>query len=299
MIAAQNRHAVVVSDPSALADFLRGRRQALQPADVGLPDSGRRRTPGLRREEVATLAGVSIDYLVRLEQGRDVHPSASVLAALAQALRLSEEERSHLAQLALRDQNSELCPTASPLRHDVAPTVRQILDNLAPTPAFAAGPANDVLAWNQAWEEIVTPLGMLDGDEPNLARWVFADPSARTVLPDWSIAADEQVSRLRAAELQWGADEHFMALFDELHQVPEFATRWSAHTVSETRRGVLRVVHPTAGELRVAYDVLVLPDGDQRLITWLPADEATAASLRGLLAGAAPASPAHLRVVGS
>jgi transcriptional regulator with XRE-family HTH domain len=300
MIAARSRQTGGVSDPSDLADFLRARREALQPADVGLPDSGRRRTPGLRREEVATLAGVSIDYLVRLEQGRDVHPSAGVLAALAQALRLSDDERSHLAKLGLRGQNSELCPTASPLRHDVAPTVRQILESLGPTPAFVAGPANDILAWNQAWEQVVAPFGMLDGQEPNTARFVFADPRARTVFPDWSIAADDQVSRLRTAELEWGGDDHFIALLDELRQEPEFAARWLAHTVSETRRGVTRLRHPKAGDLRIAFDVLALPDdGDQRLITWLPADEATAATLQVLLAGSAPASPARLRVVGS
>jgi len=289
-----------VSEPSDLADFLRARREALQPADVGLPDSGRRRTPGLRREEVATLAGVSIDYLVRLEQGRDVHPSASVLAALAQALRLSEDERSHMAKLGLRGQNSALCPAASPLRHEVAPTVRQILESLGPTPAFVAGPANDVLAWNKAWEQVVSPLGMLDGQEPNVACYVFVDSRARTVFADWSVAADEQVSRLRTAELQWGGDDHFMALLAELQQQPEFAARWLAHTVSEAGRGVMRLCHPDAGDLRLAYDVLALPDdGGQRLITWQPADDATAASLRVLLAGTAPASPAQLRVVGS
>jgi transcriptional regulator with XRE-family HTH domain len=300
MIAAGNRHAGGVSDRSDLADFLRARREALKPEDVGLPDSGRRRTPGLRREEVATLAGVSIDYLVRLEQGRDVNPSAGVIAALAQALRLSEDERAHLATLALREQNSELCPSASPLRHDVAPTVRRLLESLDPTAAFVAGPANDVLAWNQAWHQIVTPLGMLDGPEPNLARYVFTNPKARAVFPDWSVMADEQVSRLRAAELRWGGDEHFVALLDDLRQEPEFATRWLAHTITETRRGVTRLRHPDAGDLRVAYEVLTLADdSDQRLITWLPVDEATDAAINGLLAGSVPASPAQLRIVGS
>jgi transcriptional regulator with XRE-family HTH domain len=300
MIAPRSGQTGGVSDPSDLADFLRARREALQPADVGLPDSGRRRTPGLRREEVATLAGVSIDYLVRLEQGRDVHPSAGVLAALAQALRLSDDERSHLAKLGLRGQNSELCPTASPLRHDVAPTVRQILESLGPTPAFVAGPANDILAWNQAWEQVVAPFGMLDGQEPNTARFVFADPRARTVFPDWSVAADDQVSRLRTAELEWGGDDHFIALLDELRQDSEFATRWLAHAVSEPHRGVMRLRHPDAGDMRLAYDVLALPDdGEQRLVTWLPADEATGAALQVLLADTPPASPAQLRVVGS
>jgi transcriptional regulator with XRE-family HTH domain len=289
-----------VSEPSDLADFLRARREALQPADVGLPDSGRRRTPGLRREEVATLAGVSIDYLIRLEQGRDLHPSAGVLAALARALRLSEDERTHLAKLALSGQNKELCPAAIPLQREVAPSVRKILESLGTTAAFVVDPTNDVLAWNEAWQKVVTPIGLLDGREPNFARYVFANPKARAVLPDWSVAADEQVSRLRAAELRWGGDEHFIALLDELRQDSEFATRWLAHAVSEPHRGVMRLRHPDAGDMRLAYDVLALPDdGEQRLVTWLPADEATGAALQVLLADTPPASPAQLRVVGS
>ena len=111
-----------------MAEFLRARREQLQPGDVGLPDNGRRRTPGLRREEVATLAGVSIDYLVRLEQGRDTKPSPSVIAALADALRLDDEQRRQLYTLAMISQTSELCPAARPLARAVAPTVTALLE---------------------------------------------------------------------------------------------------------------------------------------------------------------------------
>src|SRR5687768_16981575 len=108
---------------SELAEFLRTRREQVRPADVGLPDSGRRRTPGLRREEVATLAGVSIDYLVRLEQGRDLHPSGEVLNALADALRLGPDDRLYLKRLGVISANRAMCPTARPIVHEVAPTV--------------------------------------------------------------------------------------------------------------------------------------------------------------------------------
>src|SRR4051794_22095289 len=151
---------------SELGSFLRARREGLSPAEVGLPDSGRRRTPGLRREEVATLAGVSIDYLVRLEQGRDSNPSASVIAALAAALRLTDEERTHLGTLAQLSNSQELCPSVLPSLTEVAPTLRTLLDRLDPTPAFLVSPINDVLAWNPAWERVAAPLGMVDGEPP-------------------------------------------------------------------------------------------------------------------------------------
>src|SRR4051812_2117806 len=144
---------------TTVAEFLRARRDQLQPSDVGLPDNGRRRSPGLRREEVAALAGVSIDYLVRLEQGRDTRPSPSVIAALADALRLDDDQRRQLYTLAMVSQTSELCPAARPLPRVVAPTVLALLKGLGTTPAFVSGPANDVLAWNDAWEHLVRPLG--------------------------------------------------------------------------------------------------------------------------------------------
>jgi transcriptional regulator with XRE-family HTH domain len=285
---------------TTVAEFLRARREQLQPGDVGLPDSGRRRTPGLRREEVATLAGVSIDYLVRLEQGRDTRPSASVIAALADALRLDDGQRRHLYTLAMVSQTAELCPEARPLARAVAPTVTALLERLGPTPAFVAGPANDVLAWNPAWDLLVRPLGMLDGAIPNLARHVFLHPDARTVYPDWVAAADEQVSRLRAATSRWGDDESFAALMDELRTVAAFVERWSIFAATEKRRGTTRLAHPDIGQLRLNYEVLLLADDvdEQRLVTWLPADEATAVALARAGDAAVPTSPAQLRVIG-
>jgi transcriptional regulator with XRE-family HTH domain len=285
---------------TTVAEFLRARREQLQPADVGLPDNGRRRTPGLRREEVATLAGVSIDYLVRLEQGRDTRPSASVIAALADALLLDDDQRRQLGMLAAIAQSAELCPSARPLAREVAPTVTALLEGLSPTPAFVVGPANDVLAWNDAWERLVRPLGMFDDATPNLARHVFLHPKARAIYPDWEAAADEQVSRLRTASGRWGDDHGFAELMDELRAAPDFNTRWSSFATTEKRRGTKRIVHPDIGRLRLNYDVLLLPDDDveQRLITWLPADEATAAALTRAGDIAVPTSPAQLRVIG-
>jgi transcriptional regulator with XRE-family HTH domain len=285
---------------TTLAEFLRARRDQLQPGDVGLPDSGRRRTPGLRREEVATLAGVSIDYLVRLEQGRDTRPSPSVIAALAEALRLDDEQRRQFSLVALMSQHGELCPAARPLARVVAPTVTVLLERLDPTPAFVAGPINDVLAWNRSWEQLVRPLGMLDGAVPNLARHVFLHPSAPSVYPDWIVAADEQVSRLRAATDRAGDDEIFAALMAELRTAPAFVERWSIVPTTEKRRGTKRIRHPDIGALRLNYEVLLLPDDveGQRLVTWLPADDATTNALARIGETAVPRSPAQLRVIG-
>ena len=285
-----------VTERSPLAEFLRARREQLQPTDVGLRDSGRRRTPGLRREEVATLAGVSVDYLMRLEQGRDLNPSASVVLALATALRLTETERMHLGKLAAISSAPQLCPSASPLLHQVEPMVQTIIDRLDPTPAFVIGPASHVLASNRSWRSLVEPLGVLATAPYNLARFVLADPRAREVFPDWERVADEQVSRLRAASIRWGDDDTFAALLDELGSLPAFTERWSTHSVAEKRRGTKRLAHPKVGELRLAYEVLLLPDEEQRLITWLPADEATEAAMR-IAIDDLPASPARLRVV--
>lgn len=290
-------HAVGVT---TVAEFLRSRREQLQPGDVGLPDSGRRRTPGLRREEVATLAGVSIDYLIRLEQGRDTRPSPSVIAALADALRLDDEQRRQFSTLAIMSQSAELCPGARPLTRHVAPTVTVLLERLGPTPAFVVGPASDVLAWNDAWEQLVRPLGMLDGAVPNLARHVFLHLDARAVYADWVAAADEQVSRLHAAAARWGDDERFAALLGELRTAPDFVERWSTFAASGMRRGTRRIVHPHLGGLHFNYEVLLLPDDldEQRLITWLPADDATAHTLDHTGDWAVPTSPAQLRVIG-
>ncbi|MCU1623465.1 MAG: transcriptional regulator [Frankiales bacterium] len=282
-----------------MAEYLRARRQQLQPGDVGLPDSGRRRTPGLRREEVATLAGISIDYLVRLEQGRDTRPSAGVITALADALRLSDEQRRQLYTLAMVSQSAELCPGPPPLARTVAPTIAVLLERLTTTPAYVTGPANDVLAWNHAWELLVGPLGMFEGS-PNLARHVFLHPDARRVYPDWASAAEEQVSRLRAASGRWSDDAAFAALLDELRTSPEFVEHWAVLATPEKRRGSRQIAHPDLGRLRFDYEVLLLPDDidEQRLITWLPADETTAAALARTAEAAGPTSPARLRVIG-
>lgn len=287
---------VPVSDTSSggnqaceLGAFLRACRERTTPRAVGLPDSGRRRTPGLRREEVATLAGVSVDYLVRLEQGRDNHPSAEVLLALADSMRLTDDERRHLFELGLKSGHQVLCPAPVALTRTVPPTVHGVLDALDPTPAFVIGPIGDLIAWNRTFGVVGTALGLLDarnGTPPNLVRFVFAHPAARTVFPEWRTAADEQVGRLRKSLMHWSHDPAIAALIDELRANPDFDVRWNAHPIGEKHRGTKRVTHPEVGDLALEYEVLDLQGGDElQLITWLAADAMTADRLATLTAG--------------
>lgn len=263
-----------------LGAFLRARREAVTPAQVGLPEGGRRRTPGLRRSELATLAGVSVEYLARLEQGRDRHPSPAVLGALADALRMAPAERVHLRILS-KSGDGAGCQAAP--ADTVRPTVRTLLDRLEPTPAVLVNRLGDLLAWTGGYERLAGPVGLLDGDPPNLVRYTFTDERARSAYPDWDGVADERVASLRTASA--GDCPHFSGFIDELVVTAgaSFSERGKAPPRLPRRSGVERFVHPDAGELRLAYETLDLPIGDdQSLIAYLPADDATAEGLARL-----------------
>ncbi|GGS66121.1 helix-turn-helix domain-containing protein [Streptomyces griseoviridis] len=281
-----------------LGTFLRGRREAVTPAEAGLPAGPRRRTPGLRRSELATLAGVSVEYLTRLEQGRDRNPSAQVLGALADALHLSLAERVLLRRLTERGACAEdplVCAAAPPLSRTVRPTVRAVLDRLEPTPAVALNWIGDVLARNQGFERLAGPLGMLDGERPNLLRYVFTDERSRAAYPDWADEADDLVARLRHdVPLR---DPYVTELADELTVTAgaEFADRFADLTLTPRRIGNRRVRHPRAGALHLLHETLALPEDGQWITVHLPADGATAAALDRLVGrrpGALRAVPA-------
>jgi transcriptional regulator with XRE-family HTH domain len=271
-----------MTDPvtdNELGRFLRDRREATPPAAVGLPDGVRRRTPGLRRAEVATLAGVSVEYLTRLEQGRDRHPSPEVLNALATALRFSSTDRLHLRYLG-KANAGVICPAGTAPAADVRPTVRALLDRLEPGPAVVLNRLGDVLAATTGYERLTCPVGLLDGHRPNVVRYVLADPRARTTYPDWDRVADHHVAQLKG-EVRRG-DPDAANLADDLTVLvgPEFTDRMAAPSGPPERTGVERMVHPEVGGLRLAYEILELPDADeQRLVVHLPADAATTAAL--------------------
>ncbi|MFF4594098.1 helix-turn-helix domain-containing protein [Amycolatopsis sp. NPDC001319] len=269
---ADGHHLTMVDGVAELAAFLRARREQIKPEDVGLVSHGRRRTPGLRREELATLAGISVEYLERLEQGRDTNPSIGILTALAEALRLSEDEKRHLAALAVRRQGEGLLPRHRP-EDEVRPSLRVLLDRLGQTPACLLGGTFDVIAWNGAWESIVRPLGFLDHDSPNLLRYHFLHPSARRVFgEDWASTADELVGWLRAIQADQGVDAAGAALVDELTAVPDFSTRWTAHPVAYRRAGVTRLRHPDTGPIDVSIEILKAAESSHWLQVWVSYD---------------------------
>ncbi|WP_328465335.1 helix-turn-helix transcriptional regulator [Actinoplanes sp. NBC_00393] len=263
--------------------FLRSRREAITPAEAGLPAGARRRTPGLRRSEVSMLAGVSVEYLIRLEQGRDRRPSPQVLAALAGVLQLSPAERVHLHRLVKSADAGFTCRGAAGPARIVRPTVRMLLDQLEPAAAVLLNQLGDVLAYTAGYARLTAPLGLLDGDPPNLARYLFTDSRSRVAYPDWSHVADEQVAALKQGPFR--ADPHVTALADELTVIAgdEFTARVASVPGLPRTNGTIRMQHPAAGALRLSYETLDLSaDDDQRLIAYLPADDATAAALRTL-----------------
>lgn len=267
-----------------LGEFLRSRREAVRPEDVGLPVGPRRQTPGLRRAELATLAGVSVEYLIRLEQGRDTRPSMQVLAALAQALRLSDADRDHLQQLAAVSLGTDLCAHARPAAaHTVRPAAQAVLDALDPTPAVIVNHLTDLLAWNTAYDALTRATGLLETGTPNLLRYVLTDPRARDTFPDWSTVADEQVSYLHAFRR---GDPAATDLADELSAAAgaAFTVRWQRRPLTGGSTGLHTLTHPDVGLLRLTYEGLELCDhAYQRLIVYLPADAATAARLDELV----------------
>jgi len=266
-----------VPESNDLGAFIRSRREAVSPESVGLASTGRRRTPGLRRSELATIAGISVDYLIRIEQGRDTHPSPSVVTALADALQLNEEDRLHLKILGAITLGPELCPTRLPAATTVRPAVAAVLASLGPAPALVLNHLADVLAWTDTYAALAGPLGILDHDPPNLIRFTFTDRRARAAYPDWDRVALEQVANLRG--ISAAGDPEVAALVEELTAAAgdEFARRWDARPVERKTTGTKRIVHPDVGELSIEFETMQLSDRDgQRLVVYLPGDEATA-----------------------
>ncbi|ABD09597.1 transcriptional regulator [Frankia sp. CcI156] len=261
-----------------LGDFLRARRDATRPETLGLPAGPRRRVPGLRRSELASLAGISVEYLVRIEQGSDRNPSASVVNALADALRLDVSEREHLRYLAKIAAGVCIGPLTQP-RLEVRQTVLKLLDQLEPGIALVTNRLGDILAYTSGFDLVARPSGLLDTDRPNLTRFVFTDRRAREVFPEWDQIADE-----RAFDLWHGPSAERSAQFRaELAPVAgdDFTQRLNRHALP--RRGPLRWTHPVVGELRLDREVLELPPADaQQLVVFLPADDTTADTLNRL-----------------
>jgi transcriptional regulator with XRE-family HTH domain len=256
-----------------LREFLRVRRARLRPEDVGIQITGQRRVPGLRREEIASLAGMSVDYYVRLEQGRDLTPSPSVLDALARALRLDDIEREHLYSL--------VRPAAPPTRvgpdaggsgadgpAPIRPGVRLLLDGI-PTPAFVIGRRLDILATNRMARALLADFDARPARDRNHARWIFLDPATRDLYVDWPVVARENVAILRRDAGRYPHDTELQALIGELSVAsPEFRTWWAEHDVLARSYGTKRYRHPVVGPMTVHYEASELGDEDQLLYVY-------------------------------
>ncbi|WP_242614036.1 helix-turn-helix transcriptional regulator [Actinomadura roseirufa] len=255
-------------DRRQLADFLRRSRERLRPQEVGLATGPRRRTPGLRREEVSQLAGMSADYYMRLEQARSPQPSTQLLGALARALRLNGDERDHLYVLAGHR------PPAGPFAGEhVRPGLLYLLDRLAETPAQIVGDLGDVLAQNALAEALFGCVCTVDEQDRNIVwRW-FTDPFVRQAYP-----VDEHdrngrlhVADLRAAVARRGDDPAAAALVARLHEAsPEFTRLWDMHEVGLHRTSRMKVLHPEVGAIEFDTEVLLTPAEDQRVFVFTP-----------------------------
>jgi PAS domain-containing protein len=239
-------------------EFLSSRRARLTPEQVGLRSyDDRRRVPGLRREEVAELADVSVDYYVRMERGNLVGVSQGVLEATARALRLTETERAHLFDLA-RAANAPALPPSSPPSTTVRPTVQQLLDSMT-GPAWVRNGSLDLLAANRLGRALYGPMLALATGTPNKARFVFLADEARRFYPDWSTVAKVNAALLRAELGRTPEDDRLTDLIDELSDRSDvFRSFWNDHDVAEHRAGRTQIRHPVVGHLDLAYEAMQL-----------------------------------------
>jgi len=255
-----------------LADFLRTRREAIRPEEAGLAGGGRRRTPGLRREEVSQLAGVGTTWYTWLEQGRDVRASASVLEAIAGALQLTPAERAHLMLLGRGEQVS---PVKAP-KEKVHPTVRKIVEGLDPNPASITGRRYDFLVWNEAHSAVFGDPGEMPDGRRNLLWSIFTDPARRSLHADWNAGARRLVARFRAQAARHVGDPDFESLILALQEAsPEFREWWDLHEVASSGVGRKVLNHPEAGKLVFDHTVFRPEENqEQRLIIYSAAPEA-------------------------
>jgi transcriptional regulator with XRE-family HTH domain len=279
-----------------LGEFLRSCRGRLLPEDVGVSAYGkRRRVPGLRREELAQLAGVSVAYYTRLEQGHNYNASDSVLDALARALRLDQDEHVHLRNLARRTPPTRRSSAAERARPETEALVHAMRD----VPAIVAGRSMDILAWNRIGHALLA--GHVDydspwqpGERPNWPRLFFLDPHLRELFVDWERKAGEIVGYLRLQAGRYPDDPRLAALVGELSVKSDtFATLWSTHSVREKTFNTVRLHHPLVGSLTVLNEILRLPDAPDQLFATFYAEPGSTseAALRLLADTCSPAAP--------
>lgn len=277
-----------------IAAFLRIRRMRLQPEDVGLPRGMRRRTPGLRREEVAALANVSTEWYTWLEQARDVRPSPDTIRRICAALRLEPAECQHL--LALCGYGTETVQNGAPDETVIRPQLQLLLNRLAYCPAWFLGERWDILGWNRAATVVHGDLAAMKGIERNGLHQIFLNPRMREMLVDWERHARDAVAKLRMVHSRYIGDPWFNELIDLLKaRSPEFAAWWDEHNVRLPGSGVKVYIHPEAGGLTFHYATLEVKSElgkPLQMVTYMPAPETdTEEKIQALLSTSAP-SPA-------
>lgn len=254
---------------SELGDFLRSRRERLSPKTVGLPSGRRRRTPGLRREEVAELAGIGVDWYVRLEQGRSVSPSVTTVDALARALRLSKAEHGHLRALTRQSDRRAFA------RETVPGSLRRMVEGLN-QPAYITGRRWDVLAWNEAADEIFA-FSRLPEDERNILLSVFTRPASQRMFgAAWEEEAKRILAQFRTTHDLWAGDPAFRDLLRRLREgSPKFAEWWGRHDIRQSAAGVKRLKHPKKGWLAFEHASFQANDDSAlKLIVYTPVSAA-------------------------
>ena len=241
-----------------LADFLRTRRMHLSPEQVGLIPGKRRRTPGLRREEVAQLANVGVSWYTLLEQGHDIHPSSEVLHGIADALQLTPDERQHLFLLA--DQQYLVATHAS--HEQVSPALRYVVDTLNPLPAYVVGRRWNYLAWNTAADHVLSLSKLVPPYEYNAVWRMFADPTIRHIYknPEWEQVAQKVLAEFRADSTIYDDKEWFKRFIADLQHIsPEFCAWWPRHDVRGRSDGLKDIEHPLVGCLMFEHTTLQVP----------------------------------------
>jgi len=264
-----------------LTEFLRTRRARLSPEEAGVqPFGGRRRVPGLRREELAQLAGVSVDYYVRLEQGRTNNVSEEVLDAVAKALRLDETERSYLFNLAKPVRTAR---RGTRRQERVRPALQRLLDMAESVPAYIIGRRGDTLAWNRLGCAVFGDFSVRSLRDRNWARMIFLEKEIQDLFEDWTVKGKETAAFLRLRASEYPDDQELIALVGELSVKSELFRRWWAdHDVKDKANGRKILHHPLVGELVLDYESLRLPiDHDQILVTYMvEANSPSEAALR-------------------
>jgi transcriptional regulator with XRE-family HTH domain len=274
------RMSTLASNDNRLGAYLKDRRARLDPAAFGLPLK-RRRTPGLRREEVAQRAHVSATWYTWLEQGRGGAPSADVLDRIARALMLTDVEREHLFLIALGRPPEVRYQAAE----GVTPRLQRLLDALELSPAIVKTPTWDVVAWNRAAAVVLTDYGALAPEQRNILRLIFCDPRVRAAQFDWEAVARFVVAAFRADAARAGAAARVEALVDELSGAsPEFAAMWRDNDVRSYGEGVKRLRHPIAGPIAFEYSAFSV-DGrpDLGMVVYHPATPEDAARIKALI----------------